>query len=87
MKRADLRRQVKEVVHLSWPEFVQRHPHLAQAIDETMLVEQISESLADDPAFKSAIARAQIVGQTAQTITHWAQRAINAMLALRLSPD
>jgi ribosomal protein L5 len=83
----DLREQVQKVVRDAWPQFQLNHPHLAAAMDEIVLTDQISQSLADDPEFQQALHQAETVGQTAQTIIAFAKKAISAVVSLRLSPD
>lgn len=83
----DLREQVQKVIADAWVDFEKAHPHLAAALDQAVLTDQISQSLADDPEFQRAITQAEIVGQTTQTVVDFAKRAINAIVTLRLSPD
>jgi len=51
----ELRALVNSRVDLQWSDFADKHPHLARAIERTVLVEQVVERLADDPAFTEAM--------------------------------
>ncbi len=57
-----LTQYVREAIHQEWPAFVQTHPHLAIAIDETFWNTAAVQSIADDPAFIEALARASTLG-------------------------
>lgn len=43
-----------------WTTWAQAHPHLAQAIDQTRLVESAVQRLSDDPQFQAALAQAKV---------------------------
>ena len=62
----DVRRGVRAAVSAEWPSFARDHPHLAEVVDEDLLVRAATESLADDPEFVGAMRRAE----TAGTILH-----------------
>jgi len=71
-RQQQLQDLVQSRIDLQWSAFAAGHPHLARAIERTVLVEQVIERLADDPAFTDAMARAAVDRQT----THAADRAI-----------
>lgn len=53
--RRTLRDLVQRRVDLRWSEFVERHPHLAAAVDRVTLVRATVSALIDDPAFQEAM--------------------------------
>lgn len=55
-----LRDLVEQRLGQRWSEFAQAHPNLAQAIDQTRLVESAVRSLRDDPAFIEAMRAADL---------------------------
>jgi hypothetical protein len=54
MNADQLKREVGVATAAAWPDFAAEHPALAQTIDQAMLGEYLTRSLADDPAFISA---------------------------------
>lgn len=58
----DVRRGVRTAVSAEWPAFAREHPHLAEVIDEDLLVRAATESLADDAAFVAAMRKADAAG-------------------------
>ena len=61
MKTIDLRAIVAKAIESSWPDFARDHPHLAAAIDQSLLVEQAADLLEDDPAYRAAMQKAAAV--------------------------
>ncbi len=55
MNTIDLKQQVQQALSAEWPAFAQRHPHLAAILDETLLVEQATADITQDPAYRSAM--------------------------------
>ena len=49
MITANLRDEVQRAIESEWPGFEQNHPRLAAIIDQDLLAEQATASLADDP--------------------------------------
>ena len=41
---------------MRWDDFAQRHPVLAGVVDQTLLVETVSDALANDPHYQEALA-------------------------------
>jgi hypothetical protein len=68
MQSISLRDEVEKAVASEWKAFAERHPRLAEVIDQTLLVEQAVASLADDAEFRSAMDTAAKVGTGAQTL-------------------
>lgn len=61
-----LRDLVRDAIKSEWPVFAREHPHLAEAIDATVLETQLSIRLSDDPEFQRAMRDAQ----TLETVSH-----------------
>ena len=55
-----LRDVVEERLNRRWSEFAASHPHLAEVIDRTRLVESAVQSLRDDPTFIAAMREANL---------------------------
>ncbi len=76
-----LRDRVREQVDVNWSEFERSHPHLAAAIDRTVLIDQAVRRIADDPAYRAAMDRAALDraaldagGRVGQVIATWVKR-------------
>ena len=54
MSKDQLQRDVAAATSLAWPAFAAEHPALARTIDQAMLCEYVTRSLADDPSFIAA---------------------------------
>jgi len=50
---------VQRVLAGEWRGFAQRHPRLAEVIDQSLLVEQATASIADDPDYQRALREAE----------------------------
>ena len=61
MKRIDLKPLVTNAIESSWADFSREHPHLAGAIDQSLLVEQAADLLEDDPAYRAAMRKAEAI--------------------------
>ena len=68
MLTINLKEEVQKAVALEWPKFAAEHPRLAEAIDQSVLVEQATTSLADDPAYRAAMENAAAAGGTGEAI-------------------
>ncbi|MFW6059388.1 MAG: hypothetical protein ACODAQ_04360 [Phycisphaeraceae bacterium] len=55
-----LRDVVEQRINRRWSAFAKAHPHLAAVIDRTRLVESAVQRLRDDPAFRAAMAEADL---------------------------
>lgn len=80
MSQIDLKQAVRVAIHNGWEAFAQDHPRLASVMDEQLLVEQASQSIADDPQFQQALSQATMTGVTAETIVELAQRFVTRWL-------
>ena len=56
----DLRDLIASRVNVRWTDWAASHPHLAQVIDRTALVESAAASLRDDPVFQAALSAADL---------------------------
>ena len=62
MTSIDLKEEVRRAVDGEWAGFAQRHPRLAEVVDQDLMVEAAVASIADDPDYQNAIAQAQSQG-------------------------
>ena len=60
MNPIDLKTQVASAVGIRWSEFTAKHPHLAAVIDTSILIENVVDGLANDPAYQDALADARV---------------------------
>ena len=60
MTTHDLHSLVSERINIRWPDWAGRHPHLAQAIDRTRLIESTVDLLREDPKFIHAMREADL---------------------------
>lgn len=60
MRSVQLRQVVQKEIGQQWPAFAEKHPHLAAAIDQRLLVEQAMQRLCDDPAYREAMEQASV---------------------------
>ena len=59
MSSINLKDEVQKVLAGEWKGFVERHPRLAEVIDQSLLVEQAAASIADDPDYQRALREAE----------------------------
>ncbi len=76
----NLREEVAKALKVEWNGFAERHPRLAEAIDQTMLVEQAVTELADDPEYRQAMETAAAVQMGAGALSDLVQRWIGKWL-------
>jgi len=82
MLTIQLKEEVRKVLASEWNEFAQRHPRLAEVIDQELLVEQAVSSLQSDLAYQQAMADASAAGIGAgaladllrKLVTEWLRR-------------
>lgn len=55
-----LREVVSEKVNQRWVDWARTHPHLAQVVDRTRLIESTVERLQDQPEFAEAMRQADL---------------------------
>ena len=80
MQWASLRAEVQKAVDGEWKALAVRHPHLAEVIDQSLLVEQATASLGDDPAFREAMEAAGAGGVTAAALAEVVERFVGGWL-------
>jgi len=80
MVSISLKDHVQKVVAGEWKAFAERHPHLAEVIDQTLVVEQAMASLADDPEFRKAMDAATVTGAMAEVIAEVVERFVQGWL-------
>ena len=76
MNRIDLKEHVRRAIQSQWPAFAESHPRLAGVLDETLLVEQAAQCLADDPDFQATMHQAAAVGLITEALTDQIPRRI-----------
>lgn len=64
MSSQSLANLVAARLELSWPTFRAEHPHLADAVERSVLVERAVADLADNDDYRSAMAQAHLDEQT-----------------------
>lgn len=62
MNHIYLRGQIEAALKSQWPVFAKDHPHLANVLDQEVLIEEMTESLRHDQAFNEALVKAQACG-------------------------
>ena len=60
MTSRPLRDLVQSRLNVQWPRFARDHPHLAEAIDRTRLIESGLQRLERDAALREAMRRADV---------------------------
>lgn len=56
--QTSLRELVQQQVDIKWEDFSRKHPHLAAAVDRSVLIDSAVRRLADDPAYRAAMDQA-----------------------------
>jgi len=56
--QTSLRELVQQQVDIKWEDFSRKHPHLAGAVDRSVLIDSTVRRLADDPAYRAAMDQA-----------------------------
>ena len=59
MSSINLKDEVQKILAVEWRGFTERHPRLAEVIDQSLLVEQATASIADDPDYQRALREAE----------------------------
>ena len=80
MSQIDLKQVVRIALHNGWQAFAADHPRLAAVMDEHLLVEHATQSIADDPQFQQALSQASITGICADSVVELAQRFVTRWL-------
>jgi hypothetical protein len=68
MQQINLKDEVQKVLAIEWQSFAQRHPHLAEAIDQTVLAEQATANIGDDPEYLKAMDAAAAAGAAGNAV-------------------
>ena len=59
MSSINLKDEVQKILAVEWKGFAERHPRLAEVIDQALVVEQAANSIADDPDYQRALREAE----------------------------
>jgi hypothetical protein len=81
MTAIDLKGLVAQAVGKEWETFAAAHPNLARVLDETLLVEEVTTQLWQDPEYQKSLANAELVGQTAERVTELVKRLMGKWLS------
>ena len=68
MNTIDIKPLIEQAIASQWPAFAESHPHLAQVLDETLLLESATAQLAQDPDYQAALQHAAAAGLAAETL-------------------
>jgi hypothetical protein len=58
MNRIDLDDLVRATLSIHWPSFAAAHPHLAEVLDDELLIPHVAKLVADDPAWQNTMKQA-----------------------------
>ena len=80
----DVKEQVRRALAAEWDGFEARHPNLARALDETVLVEPAVQALREDPDYAEAMRTAEEVGAGASVVAFFLAPFFGIVLAIYL---
>ena len=80
MKTIAIKDLVQQAVKDAWPALRERHPHLAEVLEESAVVDAAVQSLADDPAYQQAMSEAAAAGVVAEVAGDLVRRFVQAFL-------
>ncbi len=76
MNTIDLKAEVEKAVLQAWPDFAAGHPHLAVAMDQTLLVDAAMDEIASDPTYQEALTQAAAQGALLEALGQIVKRMI-----------
>jgi hypothetical protein len=82
MDQAQLKEQVRRAISSEWLGFASSHPRLAAVMDEMLLVDEATASLADDPEYRQVMDQAMAAGVAADVIGGVVQRYVRKWLGM-----
>ena len=68
MTRINLKEEVRRAIRSEWEGFAARHPRLAKVLDESLLVEEVCESLVRDAEYQAAMNDAVAAGLAVEAV-------------------
>lgn len=80
MLSVSLREEVQKALGVEWKGFAERHPRLAEVIDQNLLFEQAAACIADDAQFQAAMAEAAGLAQAGSIIADAVKRFVGQWL-------
>jgi hypothetical protein len=80
MRSINVQEEVRRAVRDEWPRLVEQHPRLAAVLDETLVTEAATESIADDPEYQEAMNTAAAVGAGAEVVAGIVHRLVGKWL-------
>lgn len=60
MNQQPLRELIRQRMDLRWADFAREHPHLARAIDRSVLTSVTVDAIESDPEYRRALAQSHI---------------------------
>ncbi len=80
MNTIDLKEEVRRALSREWPAFAAAHPHLANVVDETLLLEPAMKALDEDDEFQQTMRAAAEIGAAGEVVAGVVSRVINKWL-------
>jgi hypothetical protein len=80
MTKSQLKDNVRAAIHSGWDAFAQDHPRLAAVLDEELLIEQATQSIADDPQYQQTMSQASVTGIAADSLAPLIQKLVTRWL-------
>lgn len=80
MSTIRLKDEVRRVIHQQWESFAAEHPNLAQVIDQELLVEQATQSIADDSEYRTVMEQSAAVGIGMEALVSFVERFVSRLL-------
>ncbi len=81
MQTQDLRKLIETAIDANWEQFQTNHPRLAAVIDRNLLIEEAQRQLDRDPDYQAALAKAQLLGQSADYLQQLATQLLDKLLS------
>lgn len=82
MNHIYLRGQIEAALKTQWSEFAKDHPHLANVLDQDVLIEEMTESLRHDQSFNEALLKAQACGMGMSAVIELVNKWVSDRLRL-----
>ncbi len=80
MNANDLKETVARAVRSEWPGFAADHPRLAAVLSEELVTITLSQSIEDDPEYRTTMQTAAEIGAGAEIVTDVVTRLVGRMI-------
>lgn len=80
MRTIEIREMVRSAVKESWPALRERHPRLAEVLEESAVADAAARSLADDPEYLQVMAEAAAVGLAGDVVADLVRKFVEVFL-------